>query len=129
MEKHLINQMMNKINKEISILTLIANMGMVKIYAHFEGGGDSGWIDTVSIIKHENNKEVYINASIETCEDRDVKGLYQKARNGEIKDFTGISAPFEAPKNPNLEINTSELSIDESVQKVLDYILPIIKNK
>ena len=81
------------------------------------------------IIGEENFIEVYINASIETCEDRDVKGLYQKARNGEIKDFTGISAPFEAPKNPNLEINTSELSIDESVQKVLDYILPIIKNK
>ena len=63
MEKHLINQMMNKINKEISILTLIANMGMVKIYAHFDGGGDSGWVDDVSLIKHENNKEVYTNAS------------------------------------------------------------------
>ena len=81
------------------------------------------------IIGEENFIEVYINASIETCEDRDVKGLYQKARNGEIKDFTGISAPFEAPENPEIEINTSELSIDESVQKVLDYILPIIKNK
>ncbi|MBT6699964.1 MAG: adenylyl-sulfate kinase, partial [Flavobacteriales bacterium] len=52
-----------------------------------------------------------------------------KARNGEIKDFTGISSPFEVPENPEIEINTSELSIDESVQKVLDYILPIIKNK
>ena len=52
-----------------------------------------------------------------------------KARNGEIKDFTGISAPFEVPENPEIEINTSELSIDESVQKVLDYVLPIIKNK
>ena len=81
------------------------------------------------IIGEENFIEVYINASIETCEDRDVKGLYQKARNGEIKDFTGISSPFEVPENPEIEINTSELSIDESVQKVLDYILPIIKNK
>ncbi|MDG1719454.1 MAG: adenylyl-sulfate kinase [Flavobacteriales bacterium] len=81
------------------------------------------------IIGEENFIEVYINASIETCEDRDVKGLYQKARNREIKDFTGISAPFEAPENPEIEINTSELSIDESVQKVLDYVLPIIKNK
>jgi len=79
------------------------------------------------IIGAENFIEVFINASVDTCEKRDVKGLYQKARKGEIKDFTGISAPFEAPKSPEIEINTAQLSIDESVQKVLDYILPIIK--
>jgi len=79
------------------------------------------------IIGAENFIEVYINASVDTCEKRDVKGLYQKARKGEIKDFTGISAPFEAPKSPEIEINTAQLSIEESVQKVLDYILPIIK--
>jgi len=79
------------------------------------------------IIGRENFIEVYINASFDTCEKRDVKGLYQKARNGEITDFTGISAPFEAPESPEIEINTAQLSIDESVQKVLDYILPIIK--
>ena len=79
------------------------------------------------IIGAENFIEVYINASVDTCEKRDVKGLYQKARKGEIKDFTGISAPFEAPEYPEIEINTAQLSIDESVQKVLDYILPIIK--
>ncbi len=71
------------------------------------------------IIGSENFIEVYINASIETCEDRDIKGLYKKARAGEIKDFTGISAPFEAPENPELEINTSELSIDDSVFEIL----------
>ena len=79
------------------------------------------------IIGAENFIEVYINASVDTCEERDVKGLYKKARKGEIKDFTGISAPFEAPKSAEIEINTAQLSIDESVQKVLDYILPIIK--
>ena len=79
------------------------------------------------IIGAENFIEVYINASVDTCEERDVKGLYQKARKGEIKNFTGISAPFEAPKSAEIEINTAQLSIDESVQKVLDYILPIIK--
>ena len=79
------------------------------------------------IIGIENFIEVYINASVDTCEKRDVKGLYQKARKGKIKDFTGISAPFEAPEYPEIEINTAQLSIDESVQKVLDYILPIIK--
>ena len=81
------------------------------------------------IIGRENFIEVYINASVKTCESRDVKGLYKKARRGEIKDFTGISVPFEAPENPEIEINTSELSIEESVKKVLDYILPKIKNK
>ena len=81
------------------------------------------------IIGEDNFIEVYINASVETCEDRDIKGLYKKARAGEIKDFTGISAPFEAPENADIEINTSELSIDDSVQKVLDHILPKIKNK
>ena len=80
------------------------------------------------IIGAENFIEVYINASVDTCEKRDLKGLYQKARKGEIKDFTGISAPFEAPSAAEIEINTAQLSIDESVQKVLDYILPIIKS-
>ncbi len=79
------------------------------------------------IIGNNNFIEVYINASIETCESRDTKGLYDKARKGEIKNLSGINAPFEAPKNPDLEINTSQLSIDESITKVIDYILPIIK--
>ena len=79
------------------------------------------------IIGAENFIEVYINASVHTCEERDIKGLYQKARKGDIKEFTGISAPFEAPESPEIEIKTAQLSIDESVQKVLDYILPIIK--
>ena len=79
------------------------------------------------IIGAENFIEVYINASVDTCEERDVKGLYKKARKEDIKNFTGISAPFEAPEYPEIEINTAQLSIDESVQKVLDYILPIIK--
>lgn len=81
------------------------------------------------IIGKENFVEVYINASLETCEDRDVKGLYRKAREGKIVDFTGINAPFEAPEKPEIEVNTSKLSIEKSTQKVLDYILPIIKNK
>ena len=81
------------------------------------------------IIGEDNFIEVYINASVETCEGRDIKGLYKKARAGEIKDFTGISAPFEAPENADIEINTSELPIDDSVQEVLDHILPKIKNK
>ncbi len=81
------------------------------------------------IIGKENFIEVYINTPISICESRDVKGLYKKAREGIIKDFTGITAPFEAPNNPDLEIKTEELSIDKSVQKILDFILPIINYK
>jgi adenylylsulfate kinase len=64
------------------------------------------------IIGKENFKEIYINASISVCEQRDVKGLYKKARMGEIKNFTGIDAPFEPPKNPWLEINTEVMDYD-----------------
>ena len=63
----------------------------------------------------ENYIEVFVNASLEVCEQRDVKGLYAKARKGEIKNMTGISAPYEAPDNPNAEV-THENSIDESVE-------------
>tara|TARA_B100001250_G_scaffold9849_2_gene8561 strand:- start:7231 stop:7839 length:609 start_codon:yes stop_codon:yes gene_type:complete len=80
-----------------------------------------------NIIGTDNFIEIYINASVKTCEERDTKGLYKKARTGKIKDFTGISSPFEAPKDPALTINTSELSIEEAVNKVIDYILPKIK--
>ncbi len=74
--------------------------------------------------------EVYVNAPFEVCEQRDVKGLYKKARNGEIKNFTGLDAPFEAPKNPFLEIKTDSLSVEEAVDSVVQSVLPLIsKNK
>lgn len=76
------------------------------------------------IIGEEDFLEVYVNASYKVCEERDVKGLYKKARNGEIKNFTGLDAPFEAPKNPFLEIKTSEISVEESVEKLVNAILP-----
>ena len=66
--------------------------------------------------------EVLIDASVEVCESRDVKGLYAKARAGEIPEFTGISAPYEAPENPELVINTANLSIDESVAQVIAHL-------
>ena len=81
-----------------------------------------------NIIGEDDFIEIYIKASVETCEKRDVKGLYKKAREGKIEDFTGVNSPFEAPENPALIINTSKLSIEKSAQKVLDYILPKITN-
>ena len=72
-------------------------------------------------------KEVYIKASLETCEDRDVKGLYEKARKGEIKGFTGIDSPFEAPKNPFLEIDTEKHTLEVCIQSLFKAIEPLIK--
>jgi adenylylsulfate kinase len=75
--------------------------------------------------------EVYVNASLEACEERDLKGLYAKARAGEIKGFTGIDDPYEEPTTAEVVCNTDEESVEESVQKVLDkmeelgYIQPI----
>jgi bifunctional enzyme CysN/CysC len=66
--------------------------------------------------------EIYIKASLETCEKRDPKGLYQKARRGEIADFTGITAPYETPESPELTIDTDRLAIEESVAAVLDHV-------
>lgn len=77
------------------------------------------------IVGADNYVEVYVNTALEVCEERDVKGLYKKARAGEIKDFTGISAPFEAPINPTIEIKTPMDSPDAAVDK----IMAVIKNK
>jgi len=66
--------------------------------------------------------EIYCNASLETCESRDVKGLYKRARSGEIKNYTGINSPYEAPDNPELIIDTESESLEESVTKVIDFL-------
>ena len=70
--------------------------------------------------------EIFVSTPLEVCEQRDVKGLYAKARAGEISNFTGISAPFEAPENPEVDVPTHEMSIEASAKKVVDYILPKI---
>lgn len=66
--------------------------------------------------------EVYTKCSLEGCESRDPKGLYKKARAGEIQGFTGINAPYEAPTNPEIEIDTEALSVDEAVAKIIAYL-------
>jgi len=79
------------------------------------------------VIGEELFYEVFINCPLEVCEQRDVKGLYAKARKGEIKKFTGIDAPFENPTKPSLEIRTDLHSIEECQAQLLDEILPRIK--
>jgi len=66
--------------------------------------------------------EVYVECPLEECEKRDPKGLYKKARSGEIRDFTGIDSPYESPANPELTINTSTQSVEECVQTVIEYL-------
>ena len=66
--------------------------------------------------------EIYVAASLETCEERDVKGLYAKARKGEIPEFTGISAPYEEPERPELVVDTGGQSLDESVAVLIEYL-------
>ena len=66
--------------------------------------------------------EVFVKCPLSVCEERDTKGLYQKARAGEIKEFTGISAPYEAPAHPEIVVNTAELTLSESAQKVIGFL-------
>ena len=82
----------------------------------------------LNIIGRDNFIEVFVNAPLEVCEKRDTKGLYAKARKGEIKDFTGIDSPFELPENADVTLQTDVQTIEESVNQVLEHILPLIKN-
>jgi adenylylsulfate kinase len=73
-----------------------------------------------SRVEGDNFLEIYVKCSIEECERRDPKGQYKKARAGIIKDYTGISSPYEEPANPDLVINSEKLTLEESVQTVFD---------
>lgn len=75
-----------------------------------------------SLVPHGEFFEIYCRCPVEVCEERDVKGLYKRARAGEIKNFTGISSPYEEPENPELVIDTGTLSFDESVAKVVSFL-------
>lgn len=79
------------------------------------------------IIGRENFVEIYVNTPLEICEDRDVKGLYRKARKGEIKNFTGISSPYEAPEKADIEILTEKEDVEVSVNRILDFLKGKIK--
>ncbi len=75
------------------------------------------------IIGREDVIEIFVNAPLETCEQRDTKGLYEKARAGLIKDFTGISSPYEAPESPDVLLDTGRMSIDECVASCADVVM------
>lgn len=79
------------------------------------------------VVGNNNFVEVFVNTSLEACELRDVKGLYAKARKGEIKDFTGINAPYEAPENPDIEVVTDNMTVGEAVDKIYPVIIKKLK--
>lgn len=105
---------------------LFVDTGIITLAAFISPNNDIREM-AANIIGKEDFMEIYVSTPIEECECRDVKGLYAKARKGEIKNFTGISAPFEAPEHPALSLDTSKLSVEESVNKLLDLILPRVK--
>jgi adenylylsulfate kinase len=75
-----------------------------------------------SLVSHGEFIEIYCSCSLDVCEERDTKGLYKRAREGLIKDFTGISSPYEVPLDPELVVDTGLLTLDESVTKVIDFL-------
>lgn len=81
-----------------------------------------------SIVGEEDFLEVFVDTPLEVCEQRDTKGLYQKARNGEIREFTGVDAPFEEPEEPDLRLKTQDKDVEASVDEALEQILPMIRD-
>jgi adenylyl-sulfate kinase len=80
-----------------------------------------------NIVGSENYIEVFVDTPLEVCEQRDVKGLYKKARAGEVKNFTGIDSPYEQPRNPDIAIKTNELTLEQSVGELMKIVVPKIK--
>ena len=78
--------------------------------------------DARKVLANYNFLEVYVKCSVDSCEKRDVRGMYNKARNGEISNFIGIHVTYEPPTDPELVVDTEDSTIDDSVQKILDYI-------
>lgn len=113
------------IRRIAEVSKLFVDTGIITLAAFISPSEDMRQMAS-DIIGADNFHEIYVSTPLAECEKRDVKGLYAKARAGEIKNFTGISAPFEAPKAPKLALDTSKIDIKESVEKLLEYVLPLI---
>jgi len=113
---------MENIRRIAEIAKLLINSGVICLCAFVSPTEDVRNI-VRSIVGDEDFLEVYVSTPIEVCETRDIKGLYQKARAGIIKEFTGVSAPFEIPENVVLSINTSDKTVDECVEILLNRLL------
>lgn len=107
---------------EVSRLMLDA--GLMIICAFISPNGDDR-LAIKKIVGDERFVEVYVNCSVEVCEERDVKGLYAKARKGIIPNFTGVSAPYDAPVLPDIEVRTAEETVEQSVSKIIKIVEPL----
>ena len=103
------------------IANLILNAGVITL-ASFISPYTKGREEVKKIVGADNFIEIFVNCSLEVCETRDVKGLYKKARSGEIKDFSGLSAPYQVPINPDIEVKTDNQTLEESVDQILNYL-------
>jgi adenylylsulfate kinase len=117
---------LENIRRIAEVSKLFMNCGIIVINSFISPTAEIRHL-AMDIIGKDDFIEVFINAPLSVCEKRDVKGLYAKARKGEIKDFTGISSPFEVPADADLEIRTDLLSVNESVEKLMEYILPKVR--
>lgn len=117
---------MENIRRIAEVSKLFLNCGVIAINSFISPTREIRHL-AMDIVGRGDFIEVFINAPLEVCEERDVKGLYAKARRGEIRDFTGIDSPFENPTEADIEIRTDLLTIEESVEKLLEFILPKIR--
>jgi adenylylsulfate kinase len=113
------------IRRIAEVSKLFVNCGIVTINCFISPTDD---IRTMAknIIGDDDFLEVFVSAPLEICETRDVKGLYAKARSGELLEFTGISSPFDIPQDADLVLKTDQMNVEETVQRALDFILPKI---
>lgn len=116
---------LENIRRIAEVSKLLIHSGVITINS-FISPTDEIRHKAMDIIGRDDFIEIYVSTPLEVCEQRDVKGLYEKARRGEIKNFTGIDSPFEAPKNPDVEVDTSQLSIEASIEKISQFLIPKI---
>ncbi|MDC8004598.1 adenylyl-sulfate kinase [Aureisphaera galaxeae] len=109
------------IRRIAEVANLMVDAGLVTLAA-FVSPYEKDRENIKNILGADNYVEIFVNTPIEECERRDVKGLYAKARAGEIKDFTGVNAPYEAPQSPDVEIDTTKVTVEESVATIIAYI-------
>jgi adenylylsulfate kinase len=122
---------MENIRRIAEISKLFLNCGIVTINCFVSPAKEMREMAR-KIVGQDDFLEIYVNTSLELCEQRDVKGLYAKARSGEIKDFTGVQDGYEAPEHAELEIKTDGRNMDDCLKEIVDYVLPLLdirKNK
>ena len=105
------------------VAKLMLDAGLIVICAFISPGGEDR-MAIKNIVGVQRFIEVYVNCTVEVCEGRDLKGLYAKARKGIIPNFTGISAPYDQPASPDIEVKTAEETVEESVMKIIKIVEP-----